>query len=78
ERLSADAGNNQSNYEYRDFRDDRVYTFFNLNRGESKTFSLRMTATYPGRYYLPSQVSEAMYANDIKAGVKGRWVEVSK
>jgi uncharacterized protein YfaS (alpha-2-macroglobulin family) len=78
ERLSADAGNNQASYEYRDFRDDRVYTFFNLRRGESKTFSLRMTATYPGRYYLPSQVSEAMYADDIKAGVKGRWVEVSK
>ncbi|TXF91466.1 hypothetical protein FUA23_01870 [Neolewinella aurantiaca] len=78
DRLSADAGNNQANYEYRDFRDDRVYTFFNLRRGESKTFSLRMTATYPGRYYLPSQVSEAMYADDIKAGVKGKWVEVSK
>jgi uncharacterized protein YfaS (alpha-2-macroglobulin family) len=78
ERLSADASNNQSNFNYRDFRDDRVYTFFNLNRGESKTFSLRMTATYPGRYYLPSQVSEAMYADDVKAGVKGKWVEVSK
>ena len=77
ERLSATDGS-QANYTYRDFRDDRVYTFFDLNRGESKTFSLRMTATYPGRYYLPSQVSEAMYADDIKAGVKGRWVEVAK
>ncbi|WP_020570252.1 alpha-2-macroglobulin family protein [Neolewinella persica] len=76
DRIDATGGMDSGTYAYRDFRDDRVYTFFDLNRGESKTFSLRMTATYPGRYYLPSQVSEAMYANDVKAAVKGRWVEV--
>lgn len=78
DRLDATGGVAGGQYDYRDFRDDRVYTFFNLNRGESKTFSLRMTATYPGRYYLPSQVSEAMYADDIQAAVKGRWVEVTR
>jgi uncharacterized protein YfaS (alpha-2-macroglobulin family) len=78
DRLDATGGMDSGKYAYRDFRDDRVYTFFNLNRGESKTFSLRMTATYPGRYYLPSQVSEAMYADDVKAAVKGRWVEVRR
>ena len=79
DRLDASNGDDDGPaYEYRDFRDDRVYTFFHLPKGKSKTFSLRMTATYPGRYYLPSQVAEAMYANDVKAGVKGKWVEVSK
>ncbi|WP_273444586.1 alpha-2-macroglobulin family protein [Neolewinella agarilytica] len=79
DRLSAaGAAGEEGSYLYRDFRDDRVYTFFHLNRGETKNFALRMTATYPGRYYLPTQVSEAMYANDVKAAVKGRWVEVSK
>ncbi|MFT5997941.1 MAG: hypothetical protein ACI81P_000386 [Neolewinella sp.] len=78
DRLDATGGMDSGKYAYRDFRDDRVYTFFDLNRGESKTFSLRMTATYPGRYYLPSQVSEAMYADDVKAAVKGRWVVVRR
>lgn len=78
DRLDATGGADAGQYVYRDFRDDRVYTFFNLNRGASKTFSLRMTATYPGRYYLPSQVSEAMYANDVKATIKGQWVAVTR
>ncbi|MBC6995271.1 MG2 domain-containing protein [Neolewinella lacunae] len=78
ERLDATATGNAASYDYRDIRDDRVYTFFHLGRGQSKNFALRMTATYPGRYYLPSQVSEAMYANDIKSTVKGSWVEVTK
>jgi hypothetical protein len=78
ERLDETTYSGGSQYDYRDIRDDRVYTFFDLNKGQSKQFSLRMTATYPGRYYLPSQVSEAMYANDVRAGVKGRWVEVTR
>ncbi|MEM9931878.1 MAG: hypothetical protein AAF840_18965, partial [Bacteroidota bacterium] len=78
DRLDATGGANTSNFAYQDVRDDRVYTFFNLRKGESKTFSLRMTATYPGRYYLPSQVSEAMYANNVKAAVKGSWVTVTR
>lgn len=78
DRLDATDTPDAGGYAYRDFRDDRVYTFFDLARGESKTFSLRMTATYPGRYYLPAQTTEAMYANDVKAGVKGQWVEVGR
>jgi hypothetical protein len=78
DRLAATDASDAGGYAYRDFRDDRVYTFFDLARGESKTFSLRMTATYPGRYYLPAQTTEAMYANDVKAGVAGMWVEVGR
>lgn len=78
ERLDQTTSSGGSSYDYRDIRDDRVYTFFDLNKGQSKQFSLRMTATYPGRYYLPSQVSEAMYADDVRAGVKGQWVEVTR
>ena len=65
-------------YEYQDIRDDRVHTFFDLPAGSSKTFTLQFTATYPGRYYLPSQVSEAMYDHDIRAETGGRWVTVSR
>ncbi|MEM7572943.1 MAG: MG2 domain-containing protein [Bacteroidota bacterium] len=69
-------GQSESGYEYRDLRDDRVYTFFHLNRGQTNTYRLRLTAAYPGRYYLPGQVCEAMYDNEIQAATQGQWVEV--
>jgi uncharacterized protein YfaS (alpha-2-macroglobulin family) len=78
DRLNAGGGAGGSSFDYQDFRDDGVYTFFNLGKGQSKSFAFRMTATYPGRYYLPSQLSEAMYSDEVQAAVKGRWMEVSK
>ena len=61
---------------YQDFRDDRVYSFFDLAAGQSVTVSLSLTATYPGRFYLPALSCEAMYDNSVTATVPGRWVEV--
>ena len=61
---------------YQDIRDDRVYTFFDLPQGKSKTFHIRLTANYLGRYYLPSVYSEAMYDKSISARTGGKWVEV--
>ena len=78
DRLDVADNNNDGSYNYRDFRDDRVYTFFHLNNRQSKTFTFKMTATYPGRYYLPSQLAEAMYVDEVAASVKGRWVEVTR
>ena len=66
----------QDVYDYQDLRDDRVHTFFDLPVGAARTFTFRLTATYPGRYYLPTQVSEAMYDASIRAATKGRWIEV--
>lgn len=65
-----------NSYDYRDFRDDRVNTFFSMNRGSKNVFRLRMTAAYAGRYYLPTQLVEAMYDPEIRGSAKGRWVEV--
>lgn len=78
DRLDAGRGNDGSTYNYRDIRDDGVYTFFHLNKGQTKQFSLKMTATYPGRYYLPAQIGEAMYSDQVQAVVKGRWIEVGR
>jgi alpha-2-macroglobulin len=63
-------------FEYRDYRDDRVYTFFDLRQYEKKTFRVRLNAAYAGRYYLPAVNCEAMYENNVHANSKGRWVEV--
>ena len=62
--------------DYQDIRDDRVYTYYSLNRGDRKTFRIKLNATYLGRFYLPSVTSDAMYDNTIHARQHGRWVEV--
>jgi hypothetical protein len=63
---------------YQDVRDDRVYTFYDLKNGESKTFTLLLNASYLGKYYLPTVYSEAMYDRSINARQHGKWVEVVK
>jgi uncharacterized protein YfaS (alpha-2-macroglobulin family) len=62
--------------EYQDFRDDRVYTFFDLKDKQSKTFHFALNAAYVGRYILPAIQCEAMYDHAIKATIPGGWVEV--
>ena len=54
-------------YTYRDIRDDRVLTYFDLNRGESKTFRIRLQASYAGEYVLPAILCEAMYDSNAQA-----------
>jgi len=62
--------------EYLDIRDDRVYTFFDLRKGKTKTFNVLLNASYLGRYYLPAISVEAMYDKSIQARKRGQWVEV--
>jgi uncharacterized protein YfaS (alpha-2-macroglobulin family) len=64
-------------FDYRDVRDDRVYTYFDLESGASAEFSVPVNASYAGRYYLPATVVEAMYDASITARVPGQWVTVS-
>jgi uncharacterized protein YfaS (alpha-2-macroglobulin family) len=64
-------------YEYRDVRDDRVMTYFDLGINESRTFEWSLHASYPGRYYAGPVVVEAMYDPLRQARTAGAWVEVS-
>ena len=52
---------------YKDVRDDRVYTYFDLRENESKTFVVLLNAAYKGEYLLPAVKCEAMYDNNIVA-----------
>ena len=61
---------------YQDIRDDRVYTYFDLDKGKSKTFRVMLNAAYLGEYYLPAVYCEAMYDNSIHATKTGKWVKV--
>jgi uncharacterized protein YfaS (alpha-2-macroglobulin family) len=63
---------------YQDIRDDRVYSYYELDNNTGKTFVVQLNATYLGKFYLPTIYSEAMYDNTINARVPGRWVEVIK
>ena len=67
---------NTHNYDHKDIRDDRVYTYFNLRPNTNKTFKVALNATYSGRYYLPGVNVEAMYDHTINARESGKWVEV--
>jgi uncharacterized protein YfaS (alpha-2-macroglobulin family) len=65
-----------SPYDYIDFRDDRVNTFFGLQVKIKKTYRFLLNASYLGRFYLPAFMVEAMYDNTINARSAGKWVEV--
>ena len=63
-------------FDYQDIRDDRVFTYFDLNNQSSKTYRVLLNAAYPGKYYLPATYCEAMYDNTIRAASTGHWVAV--
>jgi uncharacterized protein YfaS (alpha-2-macroglobulin family) len=64
-------------FEYRDVRDDRVMTYFDLAPGESRTFEWTLHASYVGRYRLGPVVAEVMYDPLLQARTAGQWVEVA-
>ncbi|HLP41591.1 MAG TPA: hypothetical protein VK465_08805, partial [Fibrobacteria bacterium] len=63
-------------FEYQDFRDDRVHTYFHLKRGEAKTFRFFLNAAYLGSYRMPQSGVEAMYDPGIHARAAGGVAEV--
>jgi len=64
--------------DHTDIRDDRTNYYFSLNAFQSKSFSVRLSASFPGRYYFPGAQAEAMYSNEYLVRTKGRWVEIGK
>lgn len=68
---ASDAG-----FTYQDVRDDRVYTFLDLENSHTKSFKVRLTAAYLGKFYFPGTLCEAMYEGSVNAFVPGKWVEV--
>ncbi len=61
---------------YQDFRDDRVYTYFDFSNAGSRVYEVRLNATYVGKYYLPAPKVEAMYYPSVRYNGQGQWVEV--
>ena len=66
----------KSRPDYQDIRDDRVYSYFGLEKSETKTFVVMLNAAYLGEFFLPAVYCEAMYDNGIHATKAGLWVKV--
>ena len=66
----------QGAYDYRDIRDDRVLTYFDLAAGERKMFTVLLNAAYAGQFYQPAIYVEAMYDNTINGKTASTFVEV--
>jgi uncharacterized protein YfaS (alpha-2-macroglobulin family) len=75
--FEANYGVKESVFDYRDFRDDRVNTYFSLNQGETKTFVLILNAAYKGQFNQPSIWCEAMYTENCFSRVPGNRVIVT-
>ena len=72
------SGNVSGQYTYQDIRDDRVLTYFNLRRGETKIFTIKLQATYAGNFILPAVQCEAMYDVNVQARSKAGRTTVSR
>jgi uncharacterized protein YfaS (alpha-2-macroglobulin family) len=73
----SDYGLKENGYDYRDFRDDRVNTYFRLDRDQTKTFILILNAAYKGDYFQPAVWCEAMYTENCYSRYPGVEVKVS-
>ena len=50
---------------YQDIRDDRVYTYFDLAAGQTKSFRVMLTATYAGSCTAGSELLSDVRPDDI-------------
>jgi len=68
----------KGNYTYQDYRDDRVYTFFNMKAGGAESFSFRTKAAFTGDFYLPAVSCENMYKGTVYARTATKRVSIGK
>ena len=59
--------NNDREINYQDYRDDRVYTFFNLKAGAKKVIRFKAKAAFGGDFFIPAVSCHHMYKGDISA-----------
>ena len=64
------------NLTHTDVRDDRIYYYFNLDKKSSKTFTIKMNATFAGRYTMPAVRCEAMYDGSVYYVVPAKTITV--
>lgn len=71
-----EAAYKSSTYEYRDIRDDKVLTYFDIGTNQTLNYTILLNANYAGKFYLPAITCNAMYDNTINASLAGKWIYV--
>lgn len=61
---------------YQDFRDDRVFSFFDLPANGAANFEFRAIGAYQGTYYVPGASAEVMYEPTINGTAAGSELRV--
>ena len=64
--------------EHKDIRDDKVQWYFDLSSGQSKTFKVRLQASYEGEFLMTPAVCEDMYDTRYCANTAGAKVSVTR
>lgn len=76
--VSVGYGKSANTPKYQDVRDDRVFTYFDLNKKRTKTFRVILNASYAGEFWMPPVYCEAMYDATINSRKGGKFVKVTK
>ena len=74
-RWSAEDGS-VTEQDYQDVRDERILTYFSLNKDEEKIFEVMFQAAWPGRYYMPALQVASMYDPGVYARLRGIPLEI--
>jgi uncharacterized protein YfaS (alpha-2-macroglobulin family) len=53
--------------QYQDYKDDRVYSFFELSPGSSLNLNFKTKAAFKGDFFMPVNQCEQMYRGDVFA-----------
>ncbi len=71
-------GRKNRQIDYQDIRDDRIYSYFDLESGKSVTIKTQLNAAYLGEFYHPSVQVETMYDHLINASLPSSYVRIVK
>jgi uncharacterized protein YfaS (alpha-2-macroglobulin family) len=78
DRLTAPDDPAPAGVEHQDIRDDKVRWFFAIDGTVTKTFSVPVTAAYPGSYTLPPATVEDMYHPERRASAAAGKVVITR
>ncbi|MBQ1671171.1 MAG: alpha-2-macroglobulin [Treponema sp.] len=78
DRIGGGESSSSTSFSYQDFKDEAVYTYFNLSSGSRIDLTFYATVAYDGSFYIPAVHAEAMYDDSIGAIIPGIYVEQKK
>ena len=61
---------------YQDISENKVITYFVLNKGASKTLTFPLKASFPGKFYLPGNSIVSLDDDILISKNVGKWIEV--